>query len=177
MAAREPIVMNGNRPPLVGDSQSADLTWMVIRAAENLGHAFDDLAREAGLSDLRAWFILTLAADGSGRTQLDICKELGIDKSTMVTLLDKLEGDGLIVRRSSMSDRRIRIPETTEAGKLVQRQVDAARDAAILKRLSSVDADKQRIFRDVIWELAGGIHATAGDEEAKASVSARRPFR
>ncbi|MFC5502953.1 MarR family winged helix-turn-helix transcriptional regulator [Lysinimonas soli] len=158
-AKREPIVMNGIRRPIVGSSQTADLTWMVLRAGENLGFAFDELAREAGLSDLRAWFILSLASDGTERTQLEICAELGIDKTTMVSLLDRLEKDGLIVRRSSPTDRRIRIPEATEAGRAIQQQVDAARDAAIRDRLSAISPTKQRIFREVIWELAGGVTA------------------
>src|SRR5258708_3693245 len=95
---------------------NADLVWLAPRAAAALGDTFNEVSREAGLSDLRHWLVLALITDGPERTQLQIATELGIDKTTMVSILDRLEKDGLIVRRLSARDRRVRIPEATEKG-------------------------------------------------------------
>ena len=89
-----------------------DLTWLAYRAAEALGEAFNKVSRDAGLADLRDWLVLALiTGDETQRTQLQIATQLGIDKSTLVPLLDRLERDGLIVRASSERDRRVRIPQ------------------------------------------------------------------
>lgn len=70
---------------------SSDLTWLAFRAADALAAAFNQAARDAGLADLRDWLVLALIGDGTERTQLEIATHLGIDKSTLVPLLDRLE--------------------------------------------------------------------------------------
>ena len=101
-------------PTATGHPGVDDLTWLAYRAADALGQAFNKVSREAGLADLRDWLVLALiSGDGTQRTQLEIATQLGIDKSTLVPLLDRLERDGLIVRTISERDRRVRIPRAT----------------------------------------------------------------
>lgn len=49
-------------------------------------------------------------------SQLDAAKELGVDRTTMVALVDELEDKGLVERRRSPDDRRKNIVELTEKG-------------------------------------------------------------
>ena len=63
---------------------------------------------------------------------------LGLDKTTLTSLLDRLESDGLIVRSLNPHDRRARIPEITVAGRRVQARVTRARDHAEDELLESV---------------------------------------
>ena len=64
-----------------------------------------------------------ISGDQAQLTQLEIATQLGIDKSTLVPLLRRLERDGLIVRTTSERDRRVRIPQATPAGVKVVKQV------------------------------------------------------
>jgi len=133
-----------------------DLTWLAYRAAHALGEAFNKVAREAGLADLRDWLVLALVSgDGTPRTQLEIATRLGIDKSTLVPLLDRLERDGLIVRAVSERDRRVRIPQATPAGIKVAEKVAIARDAAINDRLSAIPPDQRATFHAMLWSIVG----------------------
>jgi DNA-binding MarR family transcriptional regulator len=137
----------------VAENAGADLTWLAHRAADALGEAFNKVSREAGLADLRHWLVLALVSDGPKRTQLEIAKQLGIDKTTLVSILDRLEKDGLIVRTHSENDRRVRIPEATPAGVEVFKKVSIAREAAIGERLAAIPASERAIFHKVLWSI------------------------
>lgn len=133
-----------------------DLTWLAHRAAEALKATFNEVSRAAGLADLRDWLVLALVGDGSQRTQLDIARELGIDKTTLVAIIDRLERDGLIVRNASERDRRVRIPAATPKGIEVKNQVAIARDAAIGRRLAAIPASDHAKFHGMLWSIVEG---------------------
>jgi DNA-binding MarR family transcriptional regulator len=119
------------------------------------------VSRDAGLADLRDWLVLALiSSDGTQRTQLHIATQLGIDKSTLVPLLDRLERDGLIVRTRSERDRRVRIPQATPAGIEVVKKVAIARDTAINDRLAAIPPSERAIFHATLWSIVVGGTAT-----------------
>jgi MarR family transcriptional regulator, transcriptional regulator for hemolysin len=149
--------------PEGGEPGAADLTWLAHRAAEALEQAFNQVSREAGLADLRHWLVLALVRGGAQRTQLEIARQLGIDKTTLMSILDRLEQDGLVVRTLSDRDRRVRIPVATPAGVAVCEQVAIARNAAISGRLAAIPPDQQAVFHSVLWRIVEG--APAGDVE------------
>jgi DNA-binding MarR family transcriptional regulator len=144
----------------IGRPGAGDLTWLAYRAAEALGEAFNKVSRDAGLTDLRDWLVLALiSSDGVQRTQLEIATQLGIDKSTLVPLLDRLERDGLVVRTTSERDRRVRIPQATPAGVAMVKKVAIARDAAINERLAAIPPAERANFHATLWTI---VEATAG---------------
>jgi DNA-binding MarR family transcriptional regulator len=149
-------------PPVAvrGPAGVDDLTWLAYRAAEALSESFNRVSREAGLLDLRDWLVLALiSGDTTKRTQLDIARQLGIDKSTLVPLLDRLERDGLVVRTTSEHDRRVRIPKATAKGIAVVKQVAIARDAAINDRLAAIPPSQRAAFHSVLWSIVEGAGA------------------
>ena len=90
------------------------------------------------------------------RTQLEIATQLGIDKSTLVPLLDRLERDGLIIRATSERDRRVRIPQATPGGIQVVQDVAIARDAAINDRLAAIPPADRANFHATLWRIVEG---------------------
>src|SRR3984885_7816359 len=163
-ARRHPTAKPSVKPPAPPAAAGApgvdDLTWLAYRAPDALGEAFNKVSRDAGLADLRDWLVLALiSGDQAQRTQLEIATQLGIDKSTLVPLLDRLERDGLIVRATSERDRRGRIPQATPAGLKVVSDVAVARDAAINDRLAAIPPAERASFHATLWRIVEGAAA------------------
>lgn len=149
-------------PPDRGAGQ-ADLTWLLHRAAQRLRRVLDDVAQEQGLSGgLRDWIVLSSALAEPGRTQLALGQELGLDKTTLTSLLDRLERDGLVVRRQDPRDRRARLADVTAHGREVQVRVSQERDRTEAAVLSAFLPDERALLRDLLARLAGEGEAGPG---------------
>lgn len=80
-------------------------------------------------------------------SQLAVATRLGIDRTTMVAMLDTLESKGLITRRPLLEDRRRNVVELTPRGHTALAEGIKASDAAERKLLSGLDAAEGDAFR------------------------------
>jgi DNA-binding MarR family transcriptional regulator len=133
----------------------ADLTWLLHRAAQRMRAALDAVAREHGLAGARDWLVLSAIADGPRQTQLALARTLGLDKTTLTSLLDRLEASGLVTRAADNRDRRARIPVLTPSGLETHRCVALARDTAESASLCGFSAAERDLLRDLLGHLAG----------------------
>jgi MarR family transcriptional regulator, organic hydroperoxide resistance regulator len=144
------------------NADSPDLTWLLHRAAQHMRAGLDEAARAHGLASARDWIVLSALDAGPRQTQLSLAHSLGLDKTTMTSLLDRMEARGLITRSTDRHDRRARIPELTDEGQRVQRQVTGARDRVEAELLGGFTADEQRQLRDLLTRLTGPTGLTVG---------------
>ena len=138
---------------VVSDPDRADLTWLLHRAAQHMRVGLDEAAQEHGLTGARDWIVLSALAAGPRQTQLALAQSLGLDKTTMTSLLDRMESRGLITRSIDSHDRRARIPELTAEGRRVQAKVTSARDCVEAGLLSGFTADEQSQLRALLTRL------------------------
>src|SRR5215472_12386348 len=61
--------------------------------------------------------VLTVLASGEPASQQQAAQRLGVDRTTMVALVDVLEDKGLVQRRAHAEDRRRNVVELTEKGR------------------------------------------------------------
>ena len=97
--------------------------------------------------DGRELGVLLVLADGQPASQQQAAQRLAIDRTTMVAMLDTLEGKGLVSRHPDADDRRRNVVELTDAGRdILQRAVKAGDDAerALLAPLSAQAAQQLR---------------------------------
>jgi len=104
---------------------------------------------------LRDYIVLSALGKTPNLTQVELAKALGLDKTTLMSQLDRLERMGLVVRRSDPRDRRARIPEITEAGKALRAQVASACDNVEAAVLSDFSQDQVRVFRRMLFGIIG----------------------
>jgi MarR family transcriptional regulator, organic hydroperoxide resistance regulator len=135
------------------DADRPDLTWLLHRAAQHMRAGLDEAARAHGLTGARDWIVLSALAAGPRQTQLSLAQSLGLDKTTMTSLLDRMESRGLITRCTDRHDRRARIPELTAAGRRIQAEVTSARDRVEAGLLGGFTADEQHQLRGLLTRL------------------------
>jgi DNA-binding MarR family transcriptional regulator len=89
--------------------------------------------------------VLTVLAGDEPASQQQAAQRLGVDRTTMVALVDALEDKGLVRRHAHAEDRRRNVVELTEAGHGTLHQAgQAAREAErrFLAPLSRKDAER-----------------------------------
>jgi DNA-binding MarR family transcriptional regulator len=104
---------------------------------------------------LRDYIVLSALAKTPNLTQVELGKALGLDRTTLMSQLDRLERTGLVVRRSDPRDRRIRIPEITKAGNVLRAKVASACASAEAAALNSFSQDQVQTFRRMLFAIIG----------------------
>src|SRR6202012_4121257 len=132
----------------------ADLTFLLHAAADRMVVALDRAAVELGLNDVRDWLVLAALDDGQQRTQLELSRIVCVDKTTLISVLDRLEQHKLIVRTVDPTDRRVRIPQITAAGRRTFAKFATARHAAEARALHGIDPRERALLLDLLARIA-----------------------
>jgi MarR family transcriptional regulator, transcriptional regulator for hemolysin len=87
------------------------------------------------------------------RTQIQLATISDLDKTTMVTTVDRLEKAGLAERRPSTTDRRARIIAVTEAGERAVAAGMRVADRVHREALAGLPEDHREIVVGALWRL------------------------
>jgi DNA-binding MarR family transcriptional regulator len=132
--------------------RTSDLNWLLHRAAHRMGELLEAAAVRHGVG-MRGQLVLSALLAEQGRTQLALGAALGLDKTTLTTVLDKLEGAGYVRRQPDPQDRRVRIPTITESGVKLQQSVDHDVRLVEAELLTVLDAEQREILTDGLRRL------------------------
>ena len=100
--------------------------------------------------------VLAAIADSYPVSQGEIARAMNVDRTTMVALIDDLQGKGLVRRRQDPDDRRKNAVELTDAGRDTARRAAGAVERAerdFLGPLSTADAAQ---FKKILHALLDG---------------------
>ncbi len=128
-----------------------------------------DLARSRIESELRRWEItgkelrVLSYAHGQELSQRDLCGLSGMDRTTMVAVVDKLERLGYARRARSDADRRKHLVVLTDRGRQVVEEALAHMAEVEAGFLAPLEAAERRQLNDMIVRLYA-VHAPAGEE-------------
>jgi MarR family transcriptional regulator, organic hydroperoxide resistance regulator len=117
---------------------SHDLAWLLHRCGQRLQAVIDAIAIRHGLGGgLRDYIVLTLLDVEHPKTQSELAQLAGLDKTTLVSVLDRLEQAGLIQRKLDPHNRRTRTPVMTAKGRKVEHAVTAERMAVAVPGMTA----------------------------------------
>ncbi|MFF0153892.1 MarR family winged helix-turn-helix transcriptional regulator [Micromonospora sp. NPDC005203] len=132
----------------------SEITWLLHRAAQRMHVVTGEQAERHGLH-LRDYIVLSALDKTPGLTQVELARALGLDKTTLMTQLDRLERATLVVRHSDTQDRRRRIPAITPAGEDVRAQVARASEEAERKAMAGFSAVEIALLRRMLFAIIG----------------------
>lgn len=150
---RYPVDMPEEAAPALPAGLEESLSWLLAESFRaHVG------ALRTAVADVphgqRGFEALCGAAHGSARNQAELAKQLGVDRTVMVYLVDDLERAGLVERVADPRDRRSKLIRATEAGRgrliELQKQTKAA-EAELLADLSPAE---QELLRSMLRRVA-----------------------
>jgi DNA-binding MarR family transcriptional regulator len=108
----------------VKDNQKVDMEVLStklgyhLRVAERHIHAGRKFSKATGFTTIQ-YSVFALIATNQGTSQVAVGKALGMDKPSIMTILNRLEQDGLIKRSISLDDKRTNALLLTAHGKKI----------------------------------------------------------
>jgi len=97
--------------------------------------------------------VLRVIVEGEARSQQEVAAVLGVDRTSMVALLDTLEREGIVARHPSEQDRRRNVIELTEAGRKVFTEAERASLAVEREFVGSLGVDGANELRAALRSL------------------------
>jgi MarR family transcriptional regulator, transcriptional regulator for hemolysin len=129
--------------------------FLVNRTARAFVKSLDlELREKVGLT-VGQWKVIVMLVKQNGLTQKETADKLGLEGPTLIPIIDKMEKDGLLVRKVDSSDRRNnRIYRTEKADALWDRMVECATK---VRQVSVKDISEENILimrnvLDKIWQ-------------------------
>ncbi len=151
---KAPLSRAAREASSAGPSVDSEITWLLHRAAQRMRGATGEQAEQHGIR-LRDYIVLSALHMTPSLTQVELGKALALDKTTLMTQLDRLEEMGYVVRCSDPRDRRARIPEITKAGNALRATVASACARVEAAALDSVSQNQVGIFRRMLLDIIG----------------------
>ena len=110
------MAIKGDSEPQLSAQLSTRLTYLLKRALVELEDLHAEHLAPVGISGRELGVLLLLDGRRDAPSQQQAAGRLGVDRTTMVGLVDALEAKGLVARRANAEDRRRNVLELTEDG-------------------------------------------------------------
>src|SRR4051794_31086138 len=131
----------------LGPRLSRRLTYLLKRALIELEELHQEHLATSGVN-ARELAVLLLLDGREPESQQQAASRLGIDRTTMVALLDGLEDKGLVARRPDAHDRRRNVVALTDAGGTTLARATRASDEAEQQLLAELDEAEATTLRE-----------------------------
>jgi DNA-binding MarR family transcriptional regulator len=142
---------NGPLPPALTGFPG----YLLARLGDMSRRKFQQALEPEGLHP-RQFGVMTIVASQPGLTQQRLHEQTSIDPSSIVQVIDELEGMGLAERRPHPADRRARAIYLTDAGS--QKLMRAGKLAGELQKelFAPLSDEQRRQLHELLLQLAGG---------------------
>jgi DNA-binding MarR family transcriptional regulator len=137
----------------LGPRLSGRLTYLLKRALVDLEDLHAEHLAPVGVSG-RELAVLLLLDGRDPESQQQAAGRLGVDRTTMVGLIDGLEAKGLVARRADAGDRRRNVLELTGDGQTVLVRAVSASDEAERQLLAELDDAESAQLRTLLTRLS-----------------------
>lgn len=106
--------------------------------------------------------ILSALAQSGPVDQTTLSRAIAVDKTNMADVLERLRKRGLIRRRVSSKDKRVRLATLTQEGQELLDRVDDRAERAHQRTIEDLSADQQILFIDLMTHILRAKDQMAG---------------
>jgi DNA-binding MarR family transcriptional regulator len=131
--------------------------YLLSRVSQRCRDQFDALLEPLGIKG-RHYTVLALLAEAPGLAQIEMSERLGIDRNTMVLLLNDLEALEFVERGRDPHDRRAHCVRLTENGAAALSQGTALAQRVNDEVFAPLSAEERRHLHDILDKLIEGAH-------------------
>ncbi len=151
--------------------------FIINSTAKMFVKALDSELRKSIGVTFSQWKILVMLSIKDGTTQKEIANGLGLEGATLIPILDKMEKDGLVVRKVDLADRRNnRIYRTDKAENLWPAMVDCALKMREIS-VRDIPSTHVTITRDSLQKIYRNLetHVNVTDESSTPAAASIIP--
>ncbi|MEV4340827.1 MarR family winged helix-turn-helix transcriptional regulator [Streptomyces sp. NPDC049590] len=163
--------MKDERPP---DVLSRRLGYLLKHAYAALAGELDAALAPFRLVPRELGVLAVIAASPEQPSQLEIAARLGVDRTTMVGVIDSLEDKGYVERHRSERDRRRNVVTLTPAGRTCLGEAEEARERVERDFLAPLDETSAAALTEALLTLRLA-HGPASPEPALGRAWATSP--
>jgi len=147
-----------NGSPVVQPGVGRNFGFLVHDVSRLIKRRFDRKARQTGLPITRRQAAVVLyIARNEGVSQSEVATWLDLEPIALVRMLDKLNEEGLVERRSHPTDRRVRTLWLTAAARLVVTQILAINKAIREEAFAGMPAHARDTVIDILDGIKGNL--------------------
>jgi DNA-binding MarR family transcriptional regulator len=114
----------------------------------------DEVLAGMGLS-LRDYYVLVCVGESGPLSQQRVADRLGLDRSDLVKVLDRLEAAGWVLRERDTEDRRRHVLTLTEAGRATVEKVEEVSSAVTAELLGRLSPAEQETLHRLLLKAFG----------------------
>ncbi len=154
------------------DAQAILVASRLMAAGAKLGHAAEIHFSRFGLSTGRYRLLADLEDNEGEELPSQLAEHLGVTRATVTGLIDTLERDGLVSRRSSSEDGRQRSVILTEKGAKKLHDMAPEHFARLEAMVGLLNIEDRSVFLDLLGRVTQGISALTDEScEPKENIS------
>ncbi len=146
-------------------SHEEPLPRVVVLTGKAIRGYFEEALTQAGAS-LATWVVLHGIERGRWDNQRNLAKDLKIEGATLTRHLDRMERDGLIVRRRDADDRRQIKVELTIEGRGLYRRLEAIAQKTGTDACRGLSADDEVALRRILARIQTNVGGDVADERS-----------
>jgi DNA-binding MarR family transcriptional regulator len=141
-------------PAVVHPALKSYLGYCLVRSALKLRGMMDEALSDFGLIAPMLGIMRVLRETGP-ISQIELGRTIGIDKASMVKIIDHLQSLKFVTRTEGTPDRRVKLISLTSEGTKSLEKAAKVREKVEKVFLSSLSAEEQRVLRAALPKLLG----------------------
>lgn len=151
---------------------------LLIRTVQLVRAALNNSFAQLEINEVRYAALKVIdAVQETGCSQSELARKLGQSESNICTLVERMEGDQLVIRQQSQKDRRKRVLQVTEQGERILNQVKDYHAQVSQRLLSTLNSDQRRQLNSILKALLKSAHIQrAHRETVKTNFDVSPPY-